>query len=108
MNIIQDIYFYSKNGAGKDKHTLRLSIDLINAGNFVNRNWGLIKTPTLTSNASGYQLLTYEGLDANGKPSYSFPYLDAANQVPRSNSFTNSTGIGSRWQMQFGLRYLFN
>ncbi|HKB43152.1 MAG TPA: hypothetical protein VKC90_02145, partial [Chitinophagaceae bacterium] len=108
MNITQDIYFYSKSGTGKDKHTLRLSIDLINAGNFINRNWGLIKTPTLTSNASGYQLLTYEGLDANGKPSYSFPYLDATNQVPRSTSFTNNTGIGSRWQMQFGLRYLFN
>ncbi|MES1221324.1 MAG: TonB-dependent receptor, partial [Bacteroidota bacterium] len=108
FNITQDIYFDSKSGTDKDKHTLRISLDIINAGNFINKNWGLVKTPTLTSNASGYQLLTYEGLDANGKPSYSFPYLDAANQVPRSNSFTNSTGIGSRWQMQFGIRYLFN
>ena len=109
LNITQDIYINNKKGNKGDRHTLRLSMDLINAGNFVNRNWGLIKVPTLNSNASGYQLLTFEGIAADGKtPLFSFPYLDAANQVTRSNSFTNSTGIGSRWQMQFGIKYLFN
>ena len=24
------------------------------------------------------------------------------------NSFSNNTGIGSRWQMQLGVRYIFN
>jgi hypothetical protein len=104
LNLTQDIYFNS----GKDKHTLRLTVDLINAGNFVNKYWGLLKTPTLSSNASGYQLLTFEGLTADGKPSFSFPYQDATNQIPRTASFTNSTSILSRWQMQFGIKYLFN
>ena len=108
LNITQDIYFYSKTGGENTKHTLRLTMDLINAGNLLNRNWGLLKTPTLTSNSSGYQLLTYEGLDANGKPSYSFPYQDATNQVPRTTSFTNNTSILSRWQMQLGVKYMFN
>jgi hypothetical protein len=109
LNITQDIYFFTKNGGEKTKHTLRITMDLINAGNFLNRNWGLVKTPTLTSNSSGYQLLTFEGLAADGKtPLFSFPYQDAASQSPRTNSYTYSTGIGSRWQMQIGLRYLFN
>ena len=109
LNLTQDIYFYTKSGKAQDKHTLRLSVDLINAGNLINRYWGLVKTPTLTSNASGYQLLTFEGMAADGKtPLFSFPYQDAASQSPRTNSYTNSTGIGSRWQMQFGIRYLFN
>ena len=109
LNITQDIYLNTKTGNGSDRHTLRLSLDLINAGNFLNKYWGLIKTPTLNSNSSGYQLLTYEGLAADGKtPLFSFPYQDAANQVSRVNSYTNSTGIGSRWQMQFGIKYLFN
>jgi hypothetical protein len=109
LNITQDIYFYSKNGEGRDKHTLKLSLDILNVGNFLNRNWGLVKTPTLSSNASGYQLLTFEGIAADGKtPLYSFPYQDATILGPRTNSFTNNTGITSRWQMQFGIRYLFN
>jgi hypothetical protein len=109
LNITQDIYFYTKNKGDNDKHTLRLSLDIINVGNFVNKNWGLVKFPTLTSNSSGYQLLTFEGMAADNKtPLYSFPYADAASQSPRTNSYTNSTGITSRWQMQFGIRYLFN
>jgi len=109
ISIVQDIYFYSKRGRETDKHTLRLTLDLINAGNFLNKYWGLVKTPNLASNAAGYQLLKYEGLAADGKtPLYSLPYQDATNQSPYTNSFTNSTGIGSRWQMQFGIRYLFN
>ncbi|MBS1564238.1 MAG: TonB-dependent receptor, partial [Bacteroidetes bacterium] len=109
LNVTQDIYFYTKNGKGQDKHTLRVSVDIINAGNLVNKNWGIVKTPTLSSNSSGYQLLTFEGMAADGKtPLFSFPYQDASSQSPRTNSFTNSTGIGSRWQMQFGIRYLFN
>jgi hypothetical protein len=109
LNITQDITFNTKMGGESSKHTLRFTLDLINAGNFVNRNWGLVKAPTLNSNSSGYQLLTYEGLAADGKtPLFSFPYLDPASQSPRTNSFTNNTGITSRWQMQFGIKYLFN
>ncbi len=109
VNVTQDVYFYTKSGKEKDKHTLRISVDIINFGNMLNRNWGLIKTSTLTSNSSGAQLLTFEGLAADGKtPLFSFPYQDATNLTPKVNSFTNSTGIGSRWQMQIGVKYLFN
>ncbi len=100
VNITQDIYI---GGNGSNKHTLRLSADIVNIGNLLNKNWGLIKIPASTN------FLKYEGLGADGKtPSFSFSYADAANQVPYVNSFNNSTSIVSRWQMQFGIRYLFN
>lgn len=109
VNATQDIYFYTKNGKEKDKHTLRITCDIINVGNLVNKYWGLGRVPTLASNASGYQLLTYEGLAADGKtPLYSFPFQDPASQTPRTTSFQNSTSIFSRWQMQIGLKYMFN
>jgi hypothetical protein len=111
VNITQDFYFKS----GKEKHTLRVSFDMINIGNFVNKNWGVGKffaTPFNTSqNAASF--LKYEGIvpagsaDA-GKPRYSFPYQDAANQIPYVNSFQDNTNIFSRWQGQIGIRYLFN
>jgi len=113
LNITQDIYFYTRNGNDRDKHTLRLSVDIVNVGNLLNRNWGLVKTPTSSN------FLRFEGLAADGTtPLFSFPYADVNNQVPVVNSFSNSTNLtnfannqtftGSRWQMQFGVRYLFN
>ncbi|MEO7767710.1 MAG: TonB-dependent receptor, partial [Ferruginibacter sp.] len=99
LNITEDLSVKT----GKERHTLRLSIDLINAGNLFNKYWGTYKTPNLSN------FLKYEGLGADGKtPSFSMPYLDAANQVPLVNSFKDNTNIISRWQMQFGIRYLFN
>ncbi len=101
FNFTQDFYLYT--GKDKDKHTLRFTFDIINAGNLLNKNWGVYKIFTNKS------FLKYEGLDAtSGKPKYSFPYLDAANQVPLVNSFTDDTSLFSRWQAQFGLRYIFN
>jgi hypothetical protein len=99
VNVTQDIYI----GDGKNKHTLRITADVINIGNLLNKNWGLIKIPASTN------FLKYEGLGADGKtPAFSFSYADATNQVPYVNSFNNSTAIASRWQMQIGFRYLFN
>jgi hypothetical protein len=99
LNITQDIMVKT----AKQNNTLRLSLDLVNAGNFLNKYWGVYKIPNLTN------FLKYEGLGADGKtPSFSMPYLDPTNQVPLVNSFKDDTGISSRWQMQFGIRYLFN
>lgn len=104
LNITQDFYFKS----GKNKNTLRLSFDMINLGNFINKYWGVAQTFRNTS------FLRYEGLvtaatDPNvGKPRYSFLYQNAANQIPFVNSYQDNTNILSRWQGQLGVRYLFN
>jgi outer membrane receptor for ferrienterochelin and colicin len=112
LNITQDFFIKS----GKDKHALRLSFDMINLGNFFNKNWGVSKTVSTPLNTSqnAASFLKYEGLvtapaDPNfGKPRYSFIYQDAANQIPFVNSFQDNTSIYSRWQGQIGIRYLFN
>jgi hypothetical protein len=106
LNITEDISMRTGPSA---RHTLRFSLDLLNLGNFLNRNWGLRKTYNLNN------FLKYEGLGPDGKtPSFSFTYLDPTNQVPLTTNWTNNTsinaatGASSRWQMQFGIRYLFN
>jgi hypothetical protein len=106
LNITEEIYI--KTGKSEDnKHTLRFTFDLINVGNFLNKNWGLAKTTNATS------ILKYEGIAPSGtpnagKPRYSFPYLDAANLIPLTSTFKDYTGLMSRWQGQVGIRYLFN
>ncbi|TDW96528.1 TonB-dependent receptor [Dinghuibacter silviterrae] len=111
LHIAQDIFFSTRKGG--DKHQLTLSLDLVNAGNFLNRYWGLQKS------ASSTNFIKFEGMASDGKtPLFSFPYADAKNQVPLVNSFSYNTALtstangqtfyGSRWQMQFGFRYTFN
>lgn len=102
LNISQD--FTVK--AGKTRNTLRLTFDIINFGNFANRRWGVQQLFNRTSPLN-FEKVETTGANA-GKPAYSFPYLDATNQVPLVNSFRDNTGIASRWQGQLGLRYLFN
>jgi hypothetical protein len=112
MNVTEDIYFYTKDGADKDKHTLRLTLDILNVGNLLNRYWGIVKTPAVTN------FIKFEGMSADGKtPLFSFPYADG-NQTPYTTSFADNPNLtilnnnavvtGSRWIMQFGIRYLFN
>ncbi len=103
FNVTQDFYLKS----GKNRHTLRFTFDIINVGNFLNKNWGVAKTFSATS------FLKFEGIaptgDPNaGKPRYSFLYQDAANQIPYVNSYQDNFGTFSRWQGQIGIRYLFN
>lgn len=99
FNFTQDIFQTS----GKVKNTLRFEFNMINLGNFLYRNWGNYKF------VNRNLLLTYKGIEAaTGKPTYSFPYFDTNNQVPLTTTFGNGVSQVSRWQAQFGLRYLFN
>ncbi|EOR96018.1 TonB-dependent receptor [Arcticibacter svalbardensis MN12-7] len=105
LNITQDFFIQS----GKTKNTLRISFDIINVGNFLNRDWGLYKTAFNGNNFGSATVLTYKGLDATtGKATYAFPYLDATNVIPIVNSTRNDVSQLSRWQGQLGIRYLFN
>ena len=102
LNFTQD--FMVK--AGKKTNTLRLTADVFNFGNLLDKNWGIYKIPNRTS------LLKYEGIVATGpdagKPRFSFPFLDATNQIPLTSTFQNSTSQNSRYQVQIGVRYIFN
>ena len=103
LHLEEDIFTFLRTKSSEDKHTISLTMDMLNVGNFLDRNWGIIKTPVNSS------FLRFEGIAADGKtPLFSFPFQDAANQVPMVNSFSNSTGPSSRWAMQVGVRYTFN
>lgn len=107
FKIIQD---FNIKVAGK-VNTLQLTFDLFNAGNYVSNNWGIIQSP-LKANP-----LTFAGYDSTtgfistgsvptGKPTFTFPFRTGT--TPLTDSFQNSVGLGSRWQGQIGIRYIFN
>ena len=99
---IQDFYLV----AGKTKNTLEVSIDIINVGNLVDKNWGLYQDSFTGVNTGSTTILKYEGLDkTTGRPTYSFPLFNGA---PVTKSFIYDTSQLSRYQCQVGLRYIFN
>ncbi len=99
LNFTQDIRFT----AGKNKHTIRLTADIYNLTNLLNKDWGVFYVPTTTAP------LTLTGIDTDGKtPIYRFPFLDQTKQAPQTRAYTPSSSIASRWQLQIGVRYLFN
>ena len=97
FKVIQD--FYIK--VGGHKNTLQFTLDVFNFGNYVTPQWGLNQS-TLRAG-----LISYTGNDAaTGKPVFQFPYRSGT--TPLTETFQRSFGLGSRWQAQFGVRYIFN
>lgn len=95
--------------AGKTKNTLEFTFDVINFTNLLNRNWGTYQVSYSGFNNGATTVLRYMGKDATtGQATYSFPYLDANNQIPVTKSFQNDISLASRFQGQIGVRYIFN
>lgn len=91
MRILQDFNFKD----GKKTRTVQFSIDIVNLGNLISSEWGVRKYAT----TSGY----FQPLSVNATgqtPTYQFdPSL--------RETFIASPDLISRWQMQFGLRFIF-
>ena len=93
VRVLQDFNFL----AGKKKRTVQFSLDIQNFGNMLNSNWGVRKVAT----TSGFfQPISVSGFTGAGQPKFNFdPSL--------RSTFNASPDLISRWQMQFGMRYIF-
>ncbi|WP_160714909.1 TonB-dependent receptor [Chitinophaga solisilvae] len=91
MRILQDFVIKGK----KKNQTIQVSLDIINLGNMLNSNWGVVKYAT----TSGYTQPLSVAYN-NNAPVYQFdPSLQS--------TFITSPDLPSRWQIQAGLRYIF-
>jgi hypothetical protein len=91
VKLLQDYNFKVSN----DKtNTVQFSIDILNFGNLLNSDWGVVDIP---------QVLQPIGVNLDpdtNEPTYTFnPDL--------KNTFRADTSLLSRWRMQVGLRYIF-
>lgn len=101
LNLTHDINLYFKNGKS---NTIRFSFDIMNFANLLNKNWGVQSTTVLGNQQ--YQLLKMVGKPtATTEPTYTMPLV---NGQPLSTTFKDNIGSGSRWQMQFGIKYILN
>lgn len=76
-----------------EKNAIQFSIDILNVGNMINSDWGLVQQPNAVQPIG-------VSVDGTGTPTYTFnPDL--------KDTFVYDASLLSRWQMQFGLRYSF-
>ncbi|MEP6615288.1 MAG: TonB-dependent receptor [Ginsengibacter sp.] len=93
VRLLQDFNFK----AGKKTNTVQFSIDVQNFGNMISSKWGIRKVAT---NSGFFQPISVNGFSPTGQPVFKFdPTLQS--------TFNPSPDLISRWQMQFGLRYIF-
>ena len=74
---------------------LQLSVDLLNAANLLNSNWGVRKVASQLATTP----LSVTGWTADGEPILKFSGV--------KETFTDDPGPFSRWGIQVGLRYMF-
>lgn len=91
IKILQDYNFNV--GPENKRQTVQFSIDILNFGNLISSKWGVVQNP-LTTQPLGVRI------DGTGTPVYSF-------DTTQNRTFINNPDLISRWQMQFGLRYIF-
>ena len=72
---------------------IQFSIDVLNFGNLINSKWGLVQQPNAVQPIG-------VSVDENNRPTYTF-------SSNLKETFGYDSGLMSRWQMQFGLRYRF-
>lgn len=89
IKILQD---YKFNVGNNKTNTIQLSLDILNVGNLINSDWGLVQQPTSVQPLG-------VSVDGNGVPTYTFTGVE--------KTFSYDTSLNSRWQAQFGVRYIF-
>lgn len=101
FSIEQD--FIVKTGKSKKSNILRFRADIMNFGNLINKNSGGAMISTTN------QPLNYRGRDANGAPIYRLATQVVNNStVLLSDSFVKSLTLTDVYQVQLGIRYIFN
>ena len=82
---------------GSQKHTFQLSGDFLNFANLLNSSWGVRSV----ASAAAISPLEFKGFDTAGAPKFNF-------KGNATETFVDDFGLSSRWQIQIGLKYLFN
>ncbi len=96
LKLSQDIKFK----IGKSTNTLQISADLMNLGNLLNNNWGVMKVFDPSVNSG--QILSLNSYTPDGQPIFDTPLKAGA------KTWAPSYTAGQLWYLQLGLKYMFN
>jgi hypothetical protein len=105
LKLLQDMYV----NIGKRRHTLQLSLDMLNVGNFLNHSWGVQKRLAVGAANSSPILSVSAAGDETKQPVYQLPIVtDSKGKISLpTTTFVDNVNTLSTWSMQLGVRYIF-
>jgi hypothetical protein len=104
FTVMQEIYIK----IGGKKNTFQFRADILNFGNMLNDAWGVGSSITSGSFSSANPL-TVASVAADGTPSLRMATRVVNGQtILLDTPFVKSISLGSVWQAQLGVRYIFN
>lgn len=98
LRLMEDFEFR----VGASKHSIQISFDFMNIGNLINSKWGVNRTNAISNNSS---ILKYEGMTSDRKPIFSMNKVNGEYPTQSFDYLRNNTQC---WQLQFGIKYIFN
>ncbi len=105
FRLLQDVF----TNIGKKRHTLQLSVDILNVGNLINSNWG-VKKELNSGSLYNYSLLRVASVTADGVPSFNMISIadpKTGNTILPDSPSRDWFDIRNTWSMQLGVRYIF-
>ena len=100
VRLAQDIF----GNLNEKRNTLQFTLDIFNAGNLLNSEWGIFQT---VNNTSILLPTNTASLSPDGVFKPTFRLATDRNQ-PITSTYRPTTTLTSTYYMQFGLRYIFN
>lgn len=99
LRVVQDF----KMKVGKTMNTIQLSVDILNIGNLLNSAWGIAEKVATN------RVLQYKERNEKNEPVYTMSTMteDRETILPY-RTFIPDRSSANCWQMQFGVRYIFN
>jgi len=94
VRVLQDIF----TNIGERRNTLQLSLDIVNFGNLLNKDWGIQQT------TNGAQNLLSRSGAVSTNPNY---IMNSVSGTLPSTPYQNVSNFSTTWSMQLGLRYIF-
>jgi len=107
LRFLQDFYLEMANGK---RNILQFSVDIFNFTNLLNREWGIRRRAGSFGNYGILELENSIGFPPgdNNTAEYTINQDLIENQEPWDGNIDDSGLRSSRWQMQIGVRYIFN
>ncbi|MEB2784511.1 TonB-dependent receptor [Algoriphagus persicinus] len=94
VRVLQDVF----TNIGERRNTVQLSLDIVNFGNLLNKDWGI------QDNLNGAQNLLSRSGSASQSPNVIMNRISG--ELP-TTPYQNASSFSTTWSMQFGLRYIF-
>ena len=102
LHLAQDFYL----NIGGKRNTIQLTFDIFNFMNFLNPDWGA--KYTVSGYYGNYPLLQFKGYAKDAQGNMTIPQYSFTDPKGGQVWTTNDSGLSSsRWQAQFGIRYIF-